>query len=208
MNYKTALLAAPAIALAMSGAAFAAPVQHVSSHATVAQNTRNKPVNANGETGRYAGQMTRLNGMIVDYLSYVTRSGTRGPLLTGMNGGGSYGGGANAGAGANAGTNGGGASAGANGGSNGGNGSNSNIVGTNGGGTGSANNGGNGGRGNGGVLRPLGFVANGQVYVIDLPAQHSGLVNVLAKNMGREIALMGHVFNRGGAKVFVVDAVE
>lgn len=171
----------PAAALAMSGAAFAAPGVHAQT--TGAPATAPQTLKAGSMTAHNPANMTRITGMVVDYLSYATGSGTRGPLMTAANNG--------AGSGATASGNGGGAPGGANARGNGG----------------GSTSGGTGG-GNGGILRPLGFLANGHVYLVDLPAKHAGLANVLSRNLGRKIALFGHVFTRNGADVIVVDAVE
>lgn len=108
--------------------------------------------------------MQRITGVIVDYLAYITGAGTRGPLMTGNDGGGGNGGGGNGGGG---------------------------------------NNG-----GNGGGMRPLGVLTNGHVYLIDLPAQHSGLSRRIGSALGRRMALLGHTFHKNGSYVFVVDAME
>lgn len=174
---KKVAMMIPAAALAMTGMALAAPAVHTQTSGTQAMQQTVKPT---GMMSQHANGMTRITGTVVDYLSYATGSGTRGPLMTAANQGG------NAAGSVAASGNGGGAPAG-----------------TSASGTSGSNH-----SGNGGTLRPLGFLANGHVYLLDLPAKHAGLANVLSRNLGRKIALYGHAFTRNGADVIVVDAVE
>ena len=56
-------------------------------------------------------------------------------------------------------------------------------------------------------VQPLGFKANGEVYLLDVSKSHSNLIGKLGNDKGKSVKLKGHSVQENGAMIFVVDSI-